>query len=53
LGGVRDVRFVHFTERDVVRHPLVRKIVAAYDRYEHPQGGSGGERSRAADPVRQ
>ena len=53
LGGIRDVRFVHFTERDVVRHPLVRKIVAAYDRYEHPQGGSGGERSRAADPVRQ
>ena len=39
LGGVRDIRFVHFTERDVVRHPLVRKIVVAYDRFERDQEG--------------
>ncbi|MEX1147896.1 MAG: PhoH family protein [Sphingomonadales bacterium] len=32
LAGVRDVSFVHFTERDVVRHALVGAIVSAYDR---------------------
>ncbi len=34
LDGVDGVRFVHFTERDVVRHPLVAKIVQAYERRE-------------------
>lgn len=32
LDGVRDVAFVRFTERDVVRHSLVGAIVEAYDR---------------------
>ncbi len=31
LGGLEDVRFINFTERDVVRTPLVRKIVQAYE----------------------
>ncbi len=31
LGDLEEVRFVHFTERDVVRTQLVRKIVAAYE----------------------
>ena len=33
LSGVEGIAFVHFDERDVVRHPLVQKIVAAYDRH--------------------
>jgi phosphate starvation-inducible PhoH-like protein len=33
LRGVEGIGFVAFDERDVVRHPLVQKIVAAYDRY--------------------
>jgi phosphate starvation-inducible PhoH-like protein len=33
LSGVDGIAFVHFDERDVVRHPLVQKIVAAYDRH--------------------
>ena len=33
LSGVEGIKFVAFDERDVVRHPLVQKIVAAYDRY--------------------
>jgi len=41
LRGVPDIRFVHFTERDVVRHRLVQEIIAAYDRAENPPGGSG------------
>ena len=33
LDGVEGISFIYFDERDVVRHPLVQKIVAAYDRY--------------------
>ncbi len=32
LEGVRGVGFINFTERDVVRHPLVSRIVRAYER---------------------
>jgi len=28
------ISFVIFTERDVVRHPLVQEIITAYDRAE-------------------
>jgi phosphate starvation-inducible PhoH-like protein len=34
LDGVRDVHFIRLTSHDVVRHKLVGRIVAAYDRYE-------------------
>jgi phosphate starvation-inducible protein PhoH and related proteins len=33
LKGVEGISFVHFDERDVVRHVLVQRIVKAYDRY--------------------
>lgn len=32
LGDVRGLAFVWFTEKDVVRHPLVQKIILAYER---------------------
>ena len=32
LDAVKGVSFVHFTELDVVRHPLVSKIIRAYER---------------------
>lgn len=32
LRGIAEIRFVHFDERDVVRHSLVQKIIRAYDR---------------------
>src|SRR5581483_10756398 len=32
LQGVEGIRFVQFTERDVVRHRLVQQIIAAYER---------------------
>jgi len=31
LGGIRGIRVCHFTDADVVRHPLVQRIVRAYD----------------------
>ena len=34
LKGVKGVAFRHFTSADVVRHPLVGRIVQAYDDYE-------------------
>lgn len=34
LEGVEGIRFFDFTDRDVVRHPLVSKIVVAYDKID-------------------
>lgn len=31
LKGIKGIRFVYFTEKDVVRHPLVQKIIKAYE----------------------
>jgi phosphate starvation-inducible PhoH-like protein len=31
LGSVDGIRVIRFTDADVVRHPLVQKIVRAYD----------------------
>ena len=37
LSKVEDIGFAYMTNRDVVRHPLVQKIVSAYDEYEKRQ----------------
>lgn len=42
LSGVEDIGFCALTDKDVVRHPLVQRIVQAYDAYEKTQ-----ERRRA------
>ena len=34
VSEVEGIAFVHFHEGDVVRHPLVQRIVKAYDNYE-------------------
>jgi phosphate starvation-inducible protein PhoH and related proteins len=34
LKGIPGIAFVHLDGRDVVRHPLVRRIIQAYDRHE-------------------
>ena len=34
LNGVEDIGFVYFSEKDVVRHPVVQRIIKAYERYE-------------------
>ncbi len=41
LRGTAGIDFVYFDKRDVVRHPLVQKIVAAYEKHE----------KRTAEPV--
>jgi phosphate starvation-inducible PhoH-like protein len=42
LSHVPEIGFVTFDERDVVRHPIVQRIVAAYD---------AEERGRQAEPA--
>lgn len=37
LKGVPGISFVHLTDQDVVRHPLVQKIIRAYVEYEQGQ----------------
>ena len=34
LTGIDDIAFCHLTNADIVRHPIVGRIAAAYDRYE-------------------
>ena len=34
LEGVKGIDFVYLTDRDVVRHALVQKIIKAYEKYE-------------------
>jgi phosphate starvation-inducible PhoH-like protein len=44
LAGVRGIAFSRFTAADVVRHPLVQKIISAYERdaAAPKQGDAGG-----------
>ncbi len=37
LKGVKEIGFVHLTEEDVVRHPVVKKIILAYNDEEKRQ----------------
>ena len=34
LGGIRELRFIYFSEKDVVRHKLVQRIIKAYEKFE-------------------
>ncbi len=50
LDGTEGIGFMHFTEKDVVRHPLVQSIIRAYERHapaargaDDPGGGSKTE----------
>jgi phosphate starvation-inducible PhoH-like protein len=42
LGGISGIGFVQFTEKDVVRHPLVQDVIKAFER---AQAKKRGERS--------
>ena len=37
LDGVDGIRFVHFESGDVVRHPLVQRVIQAYDNFGRAQ----------------
>jgi phosphate starvation-inducible PhoH-like protein len=44
LNGVKGITFTHFTAADVVRNPLVQRIVEAYDVYERAASERDGEK---------
>lgn len=46
LGSVPGLSFTHFQPRDVVRHPLVQRIVEAYEAYDQQ------EENNAQEPLR-
>jgi len=50
LKGVQGIRFIYFTERDVVRHPLVQKIIRAYERRDPLRGEKLAAKKRE-DPT--
>lgn len=49
LGDIDDIAFVGFNERDVVRHPLVREIVRAYESYTEKNLAQGTRGFKAPD----
>jgi len=42
VGNIEGIAFVHFDERDVVRHKLVQQIVKAYDAYSNGNASTRG-----------
>src|SRR5579863_7350307 len=50
-GKIEGIGVLHFTDKDVVRHNLVQRIIRAYEEYEvdHPQRGNGKSEHRHAE----
>lgn len=48
IKGLEGISICTLTSKDVVRHPLVQKIVKAYEEYEKKSAGSKGGRRRKA-----
>ncbi len=46
LRKINEIGIIELTNRDVVRHPLVQKIVEAYEQYESTHKNSTGGRAR-------
>jgi phosphate starvation-inducible PhoH-like protein len=46
LKDVEGIAFVYLSDRDVVRHSLVQRVVLAYERFGLMQGGGGNRESR-------
>ena len=49
---ISDIAFIRMTSRDVVRHPLVQKIVKAYEDYESRLGSSQNKAAHKANEPR-
>ena len=52
LRNVEDIAFCYLTDQDVVRHPLVQKIVKAYDEYEKAAAARSKERQPETGKIR-
>ena len=47
LGNIEGIAFCHFSHKDVVRHPLVQKIIQAYEKYDHLRSKGRGKQNEA------
>ncbi|GAA6492148.1 MAG TPA: PhoH family protein [Candidatus Bariatricus faecipullorum] len=52
VKNIEDISICHLTSRDVVRHPLVQKIVKAYEDYEQKQESTNRRKRGAASGGR-
>ena len=52
LKKVEDIKFCYLTSQDVVRHPLVQKIVQAYDDYENKAAAKHKEKEHGGLETR-
>ena len=48
LDGIEDIAIHHFTERDVVRHRLVQRIIKAYEKYDKDKNGKNNDGKKKA-----
>jgi phosphate starvation-inducible PhoH-like protein len=53
LHGVEGISFCEFTQVDVVRHPLVQRIVQAYEQRDQQEEEQRERRKREAEARRQ
>ena len=51
LSGIEDIGIHYFSERDVVRHRLVQKIIQAYDKYDREVARREAERRNVAQKA--
>lgn len=49
LTGVKGIEFIDFDKSDVVRHPLVQRIIEAYDRFDEQSKLSRKEKDENSD----
>ena len=53
VGRVEGISFIYFTERDVVRHSLVQRIIRAYEEFDRSKAaGEGNGKARPRDENR-
>src|SRR3984957_7180647 len=50
LKGVEGISFVQFDDKDVLRHPLVQRVVRAYERYNEAIGAGRQLTLKLAEP---
>jgi len=48
LKGIDGIAFVEFKKEDVVRHPIVQKIIQAYEKFEEGKDATAMEESEAS-----
>ena len=46
VNSIEGTSFVYFDETDVVRHPLVKKIITAYSRFKRKDDSESGEENK-------